>query len=83
MAGADVRVLRHAPDLQLLIRVHPAEIQRLPTVAAADSAELRKRLPLRSPNIIVVPPESGLQHLRADVALQYRRSSTGPKMGSS
>ena len=59
------------PDLQLLIRVHPAEISgfppsRQPILARAAASGCRS-LP---PNIIVVPPESGLSTLRADVALQ-------------
>jgi hypothetical protein len=48
------------PDLQLLIRVHPAEISGFPPSRQPILAELRKRVPRLSPNIIVVPPESGL-----------------------
>jgi hypothetical protein len=48
------------PDLQLLIRVHPAEISGFPPSRQPILAELRKRLPRLSQNIIVVPPESGL-----------------------
>jgi hypothetical protein len=48
------------PDLQLLIRVHPAEISGFPPSRQPILAELRKRLPRLAPNIIVVPPESGL-----------------------
>ena len=48
------------PDLQLLIRVHPAEISGFPPSRQPILAELRKRLPHLAPNIIVVPPESGL-----------------------
>ena len=48
------------PDLQLLIRVHPAEISGFPPSRQPILAELRKRLPQLAPNIIVVPPESGL-----------------------
>ena len=48
------------PDLQLLIRVHPAEISGFPPSRQPILAELRTRLPRLSPNIIVVPPESGL-----------------------
>jgi len=48
------------PDLQLLIRVHPAEISGFPPSRQPILAELRKRLPSLAPNIIVVPPESGL-----------------------
>jgi hypothetical protein len=48
------------PDLQLLIRVHPAEISGFPPSRQPILAELRARLPRLAPNIIVVPPESGL-----------------------
>jgi len=48
------------PDLQLLIRVHPAEISGFPPSRQPILAELQKRIPNLAPNIIVVPPESGL-----------------------
>jgi hypothetical protein len=48
------------PDLQLLIRVHPAEISGFPPSRQPILAELRKRVPRLAPNILVVPPESGL-----------------------
>ena len=48
------------PDLQLLIRVHPAEISGFPPSRQPILAELRTRVPRLAPNIIVVPPESGL-----------------------
>ncbi len=48
------------PDLQLLIRVHPAEISGFPPSRQPILAELRKRVPTLAPNILVVPPESGL-----------------------
>jgi hypothetical protein len=48
------------PDLQLLIRVHPAEISGFPPSRQPILAELRKRIPRLASNIIVVPPESGM-----------------------
>lgn len=48
------------PDLQLLIRVHPAEISGFPPSRQPILAELRKRVPHLAPNIIVVPPESSM-----------------------
>ena len=48
------------PDLQLLIRVHPAEISGFPPSRQPILRELRKRLPALAPNIFVVPPESGV-----------------------
>ncbi|HEY3094082.1 MAG TPA: hypothetical protein VGJ52_13335 [Vicinamibacterales bacterium] len=48
------------PDLQLLIRVHPAEISGFPPSRQPILAELRTRIPTLPSNVIVVPPESGL-----------------------
>ena len=48
------------PDLQLLIRVHPAEISGFPRSRQPILRELHKRIPRLAPNIIVVPPESGM-----------------------
>ena len=48
------------PDLQLLIRVHPAEISGFPPSRQPILRELAKRIPTLAPNIIVVPPESGV-----------------------
>ena len=48
------------PDLQLLMRVHPAEISGFPPSRQPILRELRKRLPRLAPNIIVVAPESGI-----------------------
>jgi hypothetical protein len=47
------------PDLQLLIRVHPAEISGFPPSRQPILRELQKRLPRLAPNIVVVPPDSG------------------------
>ncbi|MGE0444005.1 MAG: capsule biosynthesis protein [Vicinamibacterales bacterium] len=68
------------PDLQLLIRVHPAESSGFPPSRQPILAELRKRLPVLAPNITVVPPESGLSTYAlmslCDSAIIY-----GTKMG--
>ena len=48
------------PELQLLIRVHPAEISGFPPSRQPVLRELRKRIPTLAPNIHVVPPESGI-----------------------
>ena len=68
------------PDLQLLIRVHPAEISGFPPSRQPILDELRKRVPVLAPNIIVVPPESdmGTYALMSlcDAAIIY-----GTKMG--
>jgi hypothetical protein len=48
------------PDLQLLIRVHPAEISGFPPSRQPILRELTARIPTLPSNIIVVPPESPL-----------------------
>ena len=48
------------PDLQLLIRVHPAEISGFPPSRQPILGELGKSLPELAPNITVVPPESDM-----------------------
>ena len=48
------------PELQLLIRVHPAEISGFPPSRQPILRELHRRIPKLSANIHVVPPESGL-----------------------
>jgi hypothetical protein len=48
------------PELQLLIRVHPAEISGFPPSRQPILRELARRIPTLAPNIIVVGPESGL-----------------------
>ena len=48
------------PDLQLLIRVHPAEISGFPRSRQPILQELKKRVPQLASNIFVVPPESDI-----------------------
>ncbi|HTM03489.1 MAG TPA: hypothetical protein VL173_08305 [Vicinamibacterales bacterium] len=68
------------PDLQLLIRVHPAEISGFPTSRQPVLRELQKRLPALPPNVFVVPPESGISSYtlmqQCNAAIIY-----GTKMG--
>jgi hypothetical protein len=47
-------------DLQLLVRVHPAEISGFPPSRQPVLGELRKAIPHLPANIVVVPPESEL-----------------------
>ncbi len=68
------------PDLQLLIRVHPAEISGFPPSRQPILGELRKRIAALAPNVFVVPPESGMSTYAlmslCDAAIIY-----GTKMG--
>ena len=55
-----VRYFEKRPDLQLLMRVHPAEISGFPVSRQPVLGELARRIPQLPANVIVVPPESGL-----------------------
>lgn len=46
------------PDLQLLIRVHPAEIRGIVPSRQPILAEIQKVFPVLPPNVFVIPPES-------------------------
>ena len=54
------RYFEKRQDLQLLIRVHPAEISGFPPSRQPVLGELRKAIPQLPANIVVVPPESDL-----------------------
>ena len=48
------------PDLQLVIRVHPAEISGFPVSRQPILRELSRRIPQLASNITVIPPESDI-----------------------
>jgi hypothetical protein len=54
------RYFERRPDLQLLVRVHPAEISGFPPSRQPILGELRRAMPRLPPNVVVVPPESEL-----------------------
>ena len=68
------------PDLQLLVRVHPAEISGFPPSRQPILGELRRVLPSLAPNIIIVPPESGISTY-AVMSLCSSAIIYGTKMG--
>ena len=68
------------PDLQLLVRVHPAEISGFPPSRQPILSELRRVLPSLAPNIIIVPPESGISTY-AVMSLCSSAIIYGTKMG--
>jgi hypothetical protein len=74
LAGT-VRHFASRPELQLAIRVHPAEIRGTLPSRQRVVDELRRELPALPRNVIVVPPESRLSTYalleRADAALIY------------
>jgi hypothetical protein len=53
-----IRYFGARPDLQLLIRIHPAEIRgTLPSRQRVDE-EIRKAFPVLPRNVVIIPPES-------------------------
>jgi hypothetical protein len=68
------------PDLQLLIRIHPAEIRGTVKSRQPMAEEIAKRFPNIPSNVFVIPPESDISTYAAielcDCALIY-----GTKMG--
>ena len=68
------------PDLQLLIRVHPAEISGFPPSRQPILGELKRRLPTLASNVIVLPPESGISTY-AVMSLCNSAIIYGTKMG--
>jgi hypothetical protein len=46
------------PELQLLLRIHPAEVRGTSPSRQPLLAEIRKRFPILPPNVFIVPPES-------------------------
>ncbi len=53
-----LRYFQERPDLQLVIRVHPAEIRGAIPSRQPVTEEIRKAFPDLAPNIFVIPPES-------------------------
>ena len=55
-----IRVFEKRPDLQLVIRVHPAEITGTIPSRQKIADEIAKAFPVLPPNVFIVPPESKL-----------------------
>jgi hypothetical protein len=53
-----IRYFATRPDLQLLIRVHPAELRGTLVSRQPIVDEIRREFPTLPPNVFVVPPES-------------------------
>lgn len=73
------------PDLQLAIRIHPAEIHGARPSRQPMEAEIRKRFPKLPPNIIVIGPDSRVSTYavmaRCDSVLIYG-TKTGVELAS-
>ena len=75
-----IRYFAGRPDLQLVIRVHPAEVQGLQQSAQPIDEEIRRDFPQLPPNVHVIPPTS---RLSSYTLAEMSRASIiyGTKMG--
>ncbi|MCU0533625.1 MAG: hypothetical protein MUD14_06985 [Hydrococcus sp. Prado102] len=75
-----IRYFENRPDLQLLIRVHPAEIRGTLRSRQPILEEIRKVIPTLPSNVFIIPPESQVSTyavmLQCNTVLIY-----GTKMG--
>jgi hypothetical protein len=73
------------PDLQLLVRVHPAEVRGMLASRQKVEDELARRFPQLPPNVFVVPPDSTVSTYTAmeacDTALIYA-TKTGVELAA-
>ncbi len=53
-----IRYFKDRPELQLIIRVHPAEVRGAIPSRQPIVAEIRRTFPSLPPNVFVIPPES-------------------------
>lgn len=53
-----IRYFGARPELQLIIRIHPAELRGTVKSSQLMSDEIRKSFPVLPPNVFVIPPES-------------------------
>jgi hypothetical protein len=83
--AATVDYFRSRPDLQLVIRAHPAEVRgAIPSRQRVD-AELRRAFPELPSNVVIIPPDHPLSTYalveRCDTALIYG-TKTGIEISS-
>lgn len=57
---SSIEYFKGRPDLQIVIRIHPAETKGGFTTRQPMAPEIAKRFPLLPKNIVVVPPESDI-----------------------
>lgn len=76
-----IRYFEQRPDLQLVVRVHPAEVSGTLTTRQPVLPEIRAVLPELPPNVFIIPPESPISTYavmqECDTVLIY-----GTKMGT-
>lgn len=75
-----IRWFSARPDLQLVVRIHPAEVSGTPQSRQFAADEVRAAFPKLPDNVIVIPPDSAVSSYmlaeRANAAIIY-----GTKMG--
>ena len=57
-AARTIAYFRDRPDLQLLLRIHPAEVRGTSRSRQPLLAEIQARFPELPPNVFIIPPES-------------------------
>jgi hypothetical protein len=55
-----IRYFEKRPDLQLVIRIHPAEIRGTVPSRQKAAEEIAREFPVLPPNVFVIPPESSV-----------------------
>jgi len=75
-----IRYIGRRPDLQLLIRVHPAEIRGTVPSRQPIVAEIASAIPDLPPNVFIIPPDSAISTYAA-VALCDAVTIYGTKTG--
>jgi glycosyltransferase involved in cell wall biosynthesis len=48
------------PDLQLIVRIHPAEIRQIPRSRQLMTDEIKRAFPTLPKNVFIIPPESSI-----------------------
>jgi hypothetical protein len=80
-----IRRFEQRPDLQLVIRVHPAEIRGAIPSRQPIVPEIRRAFPVLPPNVFLIPPESQVSTYavmeRCDSVLIYN-TKTGIELAS-
>ena len=80
-----IRYFATRPDLQLLIRIHPAEIRGTLRSRQPLTDELKRAFPALPPNVFVIPPESHVSTYAAMVpcnAVIIYGTKTGVELSS-
>jgi hypothetical protein len=80
-----IRYFATRPDLQLIIRIHPAEIRGTIPSRQPLLAEIQRAFPTLPPNVVVIPPESPISTyatmLACNAVIIYG-TKTGVELGS-